>query len=82
MSISIVTTLICDGCKTTLVSEPENRATHCTDTVWDVKNQAEKEGWMTLSRGRYHTPRHFCAACADKGSVAVSRSIKVKKNAG
>lgn len=79
MSLSIVTTLVCDGCGTQIVSPAEHRATHCSETIWRVRRQAETDGWMTLSRGRYHTPKHFCMQCADKGDVAVSRSIKTAK---
>lgn len=72
MSLRIQATIICDGCGTSIVAEPEHRATHSSSTINDARALALAAGWLCVRRGR-HTPAHYCSACADRPHPPVSR---------
>jgi hypothetical protein len=66
MSVRIVASLTCDGqhCKAA-VSVKEFRATCAADAMGQAKREAKKRRWLTVSRGRYRTEKHYCPECAD-----------------
>lgn len=76
MSIQIVATLTCDGCGAVMVGEPQYKTTGMV-TYWDLKHAARIAGWLTLNRGRYHVPTHYCPECADKPMKPVPRKGRV-----
>lgn len=65
MSYQITAKIICDGCGLFIEGKPEHRATWAKRPLWNAQTQAEKQGWVTLDRGRYHTQKHYCQNCAD-----------------
>jgi hypothetical protein len=77
MSLEIKAVLKCDGgCGEEIASEPEHRKTYAGFVAWRVERVALTKGWITVNRGRYHTPAHYCAKCADKPVKPIPR----KKN--
>jgi hypothetical protein len=73
MSLEVQAKLICDGCGAERLSYVEHRSTYANGVVWEVRREAEQNGWRTISRGQYHTPTHYCPACADKPMKPVPR---------
>jgi len=73
MSIEIIATMICDTCGAMLVSTPVTAASRAQQAYWEVKREAKRLGWTTISRGRYHTPTHYCRECLDKPMKPVPR---------
>ena len=78
MSLQIQAKLICDGCGEVWVSKTEHRATRAQYVVRNVRGNAEKDGWKTISRGRYHTNTHYCPACVDKPMKPVPRKKRLE----
>lgn len=66
MSLEITAKLICDNCRAEIIGKMCNRSTRSGESYWDAKRTADKNGWLTVSRGRYRTPAHYCKDCADK----------------
>lgn len=64
MSLAIVLTIKCDSCGTELQFKPETRSTEARWYVRHGKAEAEKDGWVSLSRG-YKPEGHYCPKCAD-----------------
>ena len=84
MSLEIVAKLICDGdgCDVIRMSDVEYKATKAKWIVIDLRRTAEQEGWVTISRGRYHTNTHYCPLCADKPMKPVPRKQVAKRQGG
>ncbi len=66
MSLELIATIICDGCGERATSESENKFGNSKWFATWHKAELEKAGWVTVSRGRYHTEAHCCPKCADK----------------
>ena len=66
MSYDIQIKLFCDGCKEVFGTREEYRKTKVIQTIWSLDLQAEKKGWITISRGMYNTQGHYCPKCADR----------------
>lgn len=68
MSLQFQASIHCDGkdCLSLIEGKTEHRATYAKRPYWDALDTAAKNGWLTLSRGRYRTEKHFCPKCADK----------------
>lgn len=66
MSLEIIATMTCDTCGETIISEPVVASTRAKQACWQVGIEADRQGWKTINRGRYHTPTHYCRACLDK----------------
>lgn len=79
MSLEITAKLICDNCRAEIIGKTGNRSTHSTESYGDAKRTAEKTGWITVSRGRYRKPAHYCKACADKPASAPNEPPRQKK---
>ena len=73
MSLEIVAMLKCDGCGAVLASQAEHRSTHVAMVVPTLRRAAVADGWIVVNRGRYHTPTHYCRACADRPMKPVPR---------
>lgn len=78
VSLEIKASLVCDGCGARIDSEVENRATYANSVTWIVRDKAERTGWVTVNRGRYHTPTHWCKECSDKPTKPVPRKRKAR----
>lgn len=68
MGLKLTVTIQCDRCLVALPTLSDNRTTHAQEVCWAAKHVATKQGWLILSRGRYHTPAYYCPVCADKPS--------------
>lgn len=73
MSLEVRAKLICDTCGMEIHSSVEHRSTRAMRVVWDVKKKGLNLGWKEINRGRFHTPTHYCPACADKPMKPVPR---------
>lgn len=73
MSLTITASLTCDRCGLVITSKPEHRATWCNMTVGEVKQIAFQGKWLTVNRGRFYVPAHYCPECADKPAVILRR---------
>lgn len=82
MSLEIRAAVICDGCGVRIESDIEHRSTRAAEPSWQVKAEAEKRGWVIVSRGRYHTQTHWCKVCSDKPMTPVPRKKSTKKHGG
>ena len=78
MSLEIYAKLICDTCGAEICSDVEHRATWAGCIPKALKDYAQREGWVEVKRGRYHTPTHYCPACADKPARPVPRKKVVR----
>lgn len=79
MSLKIEATIICDTCPATRSAEPEHRLTWVSHMLWELKRDAEKDGWTTINRGMGHTQTHYCPKCIDKPMKPVPRKKRKKR---
>lgn len=66
MSLEIQARLICDNCGAVVQGKVCHRSTLSGESYWDAAKQAAAAKWITVSRGRYRRPAHYCNLCADK----------------
>jgi hypothetical protein len=78
MSLEIITRLICDNCGSIITGKTGSRSTLCGESYWDASKQAQKAGWVTVSRG-YRKPAHYCKECADKPVVKIKEPPRPPK---
>lgn len=79
MSLEIRCDIICDGCGARIQSEVEHRSTQAVAVPWDAQFKAQEAGWLTVNRGRFHTPTHWCPKCCDKPMKPVPRKKRQKE---
>ena len=66
MSLELLPTLVCDGCGLRVTGPVERRFTRAHGAAAKLRRECELDGWMRLSRGRYHTEAHYCPNCKDR----------------
>ena len=66
MSLEITARLTCDNCGSVVTGATCHRSTRAAESYWDAMETAKKNGWVTVSRGRFRKPAHYCKDCADK----------------
>ncbi len=79
MSLEIAAKLICDNCRCEIIGKTCNRSTRSGESYWDASRTAAKNGWLTVSRGRYRVPAHYCKDCADKPMVKIKDPPRIPK---
>lgn len=79
MSLKITAKLLCDNCRAEIVGKTCDRSTRSGESYWDAKRVADKNGWLTVSRGRYRKPAHYCNDCADKPVAKIQDPPRPKK---
>lgn len=73
MSVEITLSIVCDRCGRRITPEPEHRITCADSLIYDAKILAKRQGWISVSRGRYLPKTHYCAECCDGPPVKVKK---------
>lgn len=71
--------LICDGCGATISAATERRKGRVKHGLWQLENEAKRQGWIIVSRGAYYTQTHYCAKCCDEPMKPVPRKPRPKR---
>ena len=82
MSLEVSAKIICDNCCAFIEGRPSSRSTRCSESYWDAMGTAKKNGWITVSRGRYRKPAHYCQFCSDKPAPVIKDGPRRKRCRG
>ena len=79
MSFEITSSIICDNCGNRRTAEPEKRIGYAKIAAQRLRQQVEGDGWVTVSRGRYHTEAHYCPNCKDQPIKPIKKGKRKPK---